>query len=46
MAHAAPTRDEIIDLEKSYWDAMKQKDRRKTAELSAKTSLVTGAKGG
>lgn len=45
MAHAAPTKDEIIDLEKSYWDAMKQKDGRKTAELSAKTSLVTGAKG-
>lgn len=45
MAHAAPTKEEIIDLEKSYWDAMKQKDGRKTAELSAKTSLVTGAKG-
>ena len=45
MAHAAPTKDEIIGLEKSYWDAMKQKDGAKTAELSAKTSLVTGPKG-
>ena len=43
--HAKPTKDEIIDLEKSYWDAMKQKDGQRTAELSAKTSLVTGAKG-
>jgi Domain of unknown function (DUF4440) len=43
--HAKPTKDEIIDLEKSYWDAMKQKDGQRTAELSAKTSLVTGARG-
>ncbi|MET0546351.1 MAG: nuclear transport factor 2 family protein [Caulobacterales bacterium] len=39
------TKDEIINLEKSYWDAMKKKDGGKTAELSAKTSLVTGAQG-
>lgn len=43
--HAKPTRDEIIDLEKAYWDAMKSKDGDRTAALSAKTSLVTGAKG-
>ncbi|MDP3738338.1 MAG: nuclear transport factor 2 family protein [Hyphomonadaceae bacterium] len=43
--HAKPTKDEIIDLEKSYWDAMKQKDGRRTAELSGKTSIVTGARG-
>jgi hypothetical protein len=42
---ANPTKGEIIDLEKSYWDAMKSKDGGRTAELSAKTSLVTGAKG-
>lgn len=42
---AAPTRDEIIALEKSYWDAMKRKDGSRTAELSGETSLVTGARG-
>lgn len=44
-AHAMPTKDEIIALEKSYWDAMKKKDGNRTAELSAKSSLVTGARG-
>ena len=43
--HANPTKDEIIKLEKSYWDAMKKKDGAKTAELSGKTSIVTGARG-
>jgi len=32
-------------LEKSYWDAMKAKDGKRTAALSGKTSLVTGAQG-
>ena len=40
-----PTRDEIIALEKSYWDAVKAKDGSRTAELSAKSSLVTGNRG-
>ena len=44
-ADAKPTKDEVIALEKSYWDAMKSKDGGKTAELSGKTSLVTGANG-
>jgi ketosteroid isomerase-like protein len=44
-AHAMPTKDEIIALEKSYWDAMKTKDGNRTAQLSAKSSLVTGARG-
>jgi ketosteroid isomerase-like protein len=44
-AHAMPTKDEIIALEKSYWDAMKRKDGNRTAQLSAKSSLVTGARG-
>ena len=44
-AHAMPTKDEIIALETSYWDAMKRKDGNRTAELSAKSSLVTGARG-
>ena len=43
--HAKPTKDEIVALEKSYWDAMKKKDGRRTAELSGRTSLVTGAQG-
>ena len=44
-AHAKPTKDEVIALETSYWDAMKAKDGSKTAKLSGKTSLVTGARG-
>jgi ketosteroid isomerase-like protein len=44
-AHAMPTKDEIIALEKSYWDAIKAKDGDRTTELSAKSSLVTGARG-
>jgi hypothetical protein len=44
-AHAKPTKDEIIKLETSYWDAMKAKNGQRTAELSAQTSLVAGPKG-
>jgi hypothetical protein len=44
MASAA-TSNEIIALERSYWDAMKKKDGRRTAELSGKTALVTGSRG-
>ncbi|MEQ1782083.1 MAG: nuclear transport factor 2 family protein [Hyphomonadaceae bacterium] len=43
--HAKPTKDDIIKLEKSYWDAMKAKDGDKSAELSGETSIVSGAKG-
>lgn len=43
--HAKPSKDQIVALEKSYWDALKAKDGDKTAELSGKTSLVTGARG-
>jgi hypothetical protein len=43
--HAKPTRDEVIALEKSYWDAIKAKDGGKTARLSGETSLVTSARG-
>jgi hypothetical protein len=42
---AKPTKDEIVALETSYWDAMKKKDGARTAELSGKTALVTGARG-
>lgn len=44
-AHAMPTKEEVVDLEKSYWDALKSKDGQRTARLSAKSSLVTGARG-
>lgn len=43
--HAIATKDEIVGLEKSYWDAMKKKDGTRTAELSGITSLVTGTQG-
>ena len=46
MSEAAQTtKDEIIALEKSYWEAMKAKDGKRTAKLSGATSLVTGARG-
>jgi hypothetical protein len=41
----AATSNEIIALERSYWEAMKKKDGRRTAELSGETSLVTGSRG-
>jgi ketosteroid isomerase-like protein len=43
--HANPSRDDIIALEKSYWDAMKAKDGSRTAQLSADPALVTGVQG-
>ncbi|SFI95278.1 protein of unknown function [Phyllobacterium sp. CL33Tsu] len=44
-ARSMPTKDDIVALEKSYWDAMKAKDGGRTAELSADPALVTGAQG-
>ena len=38
-------RNEIIALERSYWDAMKAKDGTQTAKLSGEASIVTGARG-
>ena len=40
-----PTKDDIIALETSYWEAMKAKDGARTAELAGKVSLVTCAQG-
>ena len=40
-----PTKDDIIALETSYWEAMKAKDGARTAELAGDVSLVTGAQG-
>ena len=45
MHFKPPTKDEVIALEKSYWEAMKAKDGSRSAELSGTTSLVTGASG-
>lgn len=42
---AAPSKDEIVNLEKAYWDAMKAKDGARAAELSADPALVAGAQG-
>lgn len=44
MAKAA-TKDEIIALEKDYWDAMKRKDGKRTSQLSGKLALTTSARG-
>lgn len=45
MATTAQRKDEIIKLEKAYWNAMKKKDGAKAAKLSGAASLVTGAQG-
>jgi hypothetical protein len=42
---AKSTKDEIIALEKDYWNAIKRKDGARTAQLSGKTALTTGARG-
>jgi hypothetical protein len=39
------TKAEILALEKDYWDAMKRKDGTRTAQLSGKLALTTGARG-
>ena len=45
MASASATNNEIVALERDYWDAMKRKDGRRAAQLSGKAALVTGAGG-
>jgi hypothetical protein len=45
MPDTAPTQDEIVALETAYWDAMKAKDGRRTAELSGDPSVVSGMAG-
>lgn len=42
---AVPTKDEIVALEKDYWDAMKRKDGKRASQLSGNVSLTTGARG-
>ena len=44
-ATAHPTKDEIVALETSYWEAIKAKDGAKTAKLSGEKAIVTGVQG-
>jgi ketosteroid isomerase-like protein len=39
------TKDDIIALEKEFWDAMKAKDGKRASQLSGKVALTTGARG-
>ncbi|MGD9980439.1 MAG: nuclear transport factor 2 family protein [Hyphomonadaceae bacterium] len=41
----APSKDEIVALEKDYWEAMKRKDGKRTSQLSGKLALTTSARG-
>ena len=43
--HAQSVREEIIELETSYWNAVKIKDGRRIAELAGEPALVTGPHG-
>lgn len=42
---SSPTDAEILALETAYWEAMKAKDGKRSAELSGEISLVTGVHG-
>jgi ketosteroid isomerase-like protein len=44
-AQGHPTEDEIVALERSYWNALCKKDGATTARLSAEQALVTGKQG-
>lgn len=44
MAKAA-IKDEIVALEKDFWEAMKRKDGARASQLSGKLALTTGARG-
>lgn len=39
------TRQEIIALEKEFWDAIKSKDGKRTSELMGDVALTTGQRG-
>jgi hypothetical protein len=39
------TKEEIVALEKDYWDAMKRKDGKRASQLSGKLALTTSARG-
>ncbi|MEO6095338.1 MAG: nuclear transport factor 2 family protein [Fibrobacteria bacterium] len=39
------TKEEIVLLEKEYWNAIKRKDGKRTSQLSGKVALTTSARG-
>jgi uncharacterized protein (TIGR02246 family) len=45
MTTTTSIEEEILSLEKSYWEALKNKDAKKVTELTADTCLVVGAEG-
>lgn len=42
---AIATKEEIVSLEKDYWNAMKRKDGKRASQLSGKVALTTSAHG-
>jgi hypothetical protein len=45
MTRESATKDEIVSLEKDYWEAIKRKDGKRTAQLSGQLALTTSARG-
>lgn len=43
--HAPPTRDEVIAMEKRYWEAVMAQDGDQTAKLSGDPAIVAGPRG-
>lgn len=42
---AIATKEEIVTLEKDYWNAIKHKDGERTSQLTGKVALTTSAHG-
>jgi uncharacterized protein DUF4440 len=42
---AIASKEEIVALEKEYWNAIKRKDGKRTSQLSGKVALTTSARG-
>lgn len=42
---AIANKEEIVSLEKEYWNAIKRKDGKRTSQLSGKVALTTSARG-
>ena len=43
--YTKPTKEDVIALETSYWEAMKAKDGARTSQLSGEIMLAAGAQG-
>ena len=43
--YTKPTKEDVIALETSYWEAVKAKDGARTSQLSGEIMLVAGAQG-